>query len=383
MSKWVTAFGVPASKMTESIGNYVADTTLRYVINNGINGTKVRLRFSNVYGKENVKLDEVWIAEWSGKGRANAPDTKKRITFSDNGNVLEGGKELVSDAVDFVFEAGKKYTVSIYIKDITKLETGYNKFGGDTILPCWVIRGNHAADDVIDISNFAVIYNYFAFTDVEVYSSDDTYAIMAFGDSITARPWPDLLGQRINNDGIQTVSVVRKAIGGNRVLRDYGDNLTNGRMGRAAIDRFEMCIKQVAGVKYVVMLEGINDIMHPQSINLFCQMDELPTAEELIEGYKKCIDIAHEYGAKMYLCTILPCERMLTYEGDRNGLREQVNEWIRNNDYADGFIDFEKAVADESMPTRLKAEYNSGDHLHPSLEGSQKLCDTIPEFLYK
>ena len=85
----------------------------------------------------------------------------------------------------------------------------------------------------------------------------------------------------------------------------------------------------------------------------------------------------------MYLCTILPCERMLTYEGDRTGLREQVNEWIRNNDYADGYIEFDKAVADEEVPTRLKAEYNSGDHLHPSLEGSQKLCETIPEFLYK
>lgn len=383
MSKWVTAWGTPVSFVGEGIGNYVADTTFRQMFYTPISAKKIKLRFSNEYGKTDVKLDKVVFAEYAENTAAILNGTKRVVTFNDNGNVIKSGSSLLSDEIEFEVEACKNYVVSFYIKDFTPLDTGYNRFAGDKMFPCWIARGDLADEERFPANNRNEVFSTPFFCGVDVETGDNVRSIMAFGDSITARPWPDLLARRINGEGMTDCSVVRKAIGGNRILRDYRNNLARRRMGVAAIDRFETSIEQVLGVETVIMLEGINDIMHPHPDSPFSDMSELPTASELIEGYKKCIDIAHGKGAKMYLCTILPCERMLTYIGDREKLRQEVNEWIRTNDYADGYVDFDKAVADEEQPTKLKAEYNSGDDLHPSQQGSQALCDAIPEYIYK
>ena len=79
----------------------------------------------------------------------------------------------------------------------------------------------------------------------------------------------------------------------------------------------------------------------------------------------------------------MPFITLTQYEVDREGIRSGVNEWIRNNDYADGYVDFDKAVADQDDPLSLAQVYDSGDHLHPSDEGSKRLCETIPDYIYK
>ena len=382
MSKWVTAWGLAVSYAGEGIGNYVGDTTFRHKFYSPIGGGKIRLRFSNVYGKEDVVLDEVRIAESVDGISAIDPNTTAVVTFSENGNVIKSGEELLSDAVEFSVEAGKTYAVSFYLKNVTQIATGVNRFAGDKFNPCWIARGNCVDEGEFSYQNRMEVFSAVCFCGVDVESADETKAIMAFGDSITVRAWPDYLARRINEEGLTNCSVVRKAIGGNRVLRDYRNNLLKRRMGIAAVERFEMSIKQVMGVESVIMFEGINDLGHPQPNSLFSDMDELPTAEEVIEGYKKCIDIAHKYGAKIYLCTILPFDRLAEYAGDRENIREAINAWIRNNDYADGFIEFEQAVADKENPKALAAEYDSGDHLHPSDAGSRRLCEAVPASIY-
>lgn len=383
MSKWVTAWGVPVSYVAENIGNYVGNTTFRQKFYSPIGGNKVRLRFSNEYGKQDVVIDEVRIAESAEAVAAIKAETNTVVTFSNNGNVIKSGCELLSDEIDFVFEPRKSYVVSYYIKNVTPLDTGYNRFVGDKVFPCWIARGNCVDQAEYEYQNRLEVYSAMGFCGVDVETSDEVRSIMAFGDSITARPWPDYLAKRINDDGLTDCSVVRKGIGGNRILRDYRNTLLKRRMGIAAIERFETAFNQVLGVESVIMLEGVNDIMHPQPDGLFSDMSELPTVEELIEGYKKCIDIAHKYGAKIYICTIMPCITMTQYEGDRDGIRRGVNEWIRTNDYADGYVDFDKAVADADNPQALAQVYDSGDRLHPSDEGSKRLCETIPDYIYK
>lgn len=384
MSKWVTSWGVPASYIDEGIGNYVADTTVRCVFYNGIKGERVRLRFTNQFGEEDVKLDAITFGEWTGNGPCVIPETLVEITMNDGGNVIKAGEELITDTIDYTLVPGKNYVISYYFKDLTPIGTGFHKFAGDKLAPIWIGRGNFVNEKEVDLKKRREATNYIFLNGVDVLSTDDTNAVMAFGDSITVRPWPDLLMRRINGEGITNRSVVRKAIGGNRVLRNYTkDCLVRRRMGLAAIKRFETSIKQVLGVDKVIMLEGINDILHPLPDNYFCEIDELPTAEELIEGYKKCCDIAHKYGAKFYLCTILPTRR---FEGDvlgKEAILQKVNQWIRTNDYIDGYIEFADAVKDSDNPSVLATAYDSGDMLHPSLEGSQMLCDTVPEHIFK
>jgi lysophospholipase L1-like esterase len=377
MSKWVTSWGIPTSYTAEGVGNLLKDTTFRNVFYNPIKGEKTRIRFSNKYGSENVTLDRVTIAEWAGKGPEIIADTLTEVTFKNNGNIIKAGEELLSDEIDFALEPRKKYVISYYFKDVTPVETGYHKYAVAGIAPCWLARGNYTDSINIPAKKRIEVSDYVFLCGVDALSSDDTHSVMAFGDSITARPWPDYLAQKLNDEGITNCSVVRKAIGGNRILRDYRNCLPRRRQGYAAIERFEMSLRQTLGVDRVVMLEGVNDILHPVKGGSLCDIDELPTSEEMIEGYKQCCDIAHKYGAKFYLCTLMPTDKFEQSEEDRNGIKEEINNWIRTNNYIDGYVDFEAAVKDKDHPTVLAKEFDD-DGLHPNLEGSKTLCNTIP-----
>ena len=384
MSKWVTAWGLPTTFIEEPVGNMLDNTTFRHTFYSPINSEKIRLNFSNAYGTEGVEISKATISEGSVDGTVIDLSTEKTVTFSDNGNVVEPQKELLSDAVDFTLKAGKTYIISLYFEKTTRLITGYNKPTGDTITRNWFVRGDYTETAEISPKKRCETRSYVCLCGIDAYTADEsTHAIMAFGDSITARPWPDYLARKINEQGITNISVIRKAIGGNRVLRDYRDCLYRRRMGYAGVERFEMSLKQISGVDRVIMLEGINDICHPMKESLFCKLDQLPTAEELISGYKYCCDIAHKYGCKFYLGTILPTPKLIDSGDDRWKIWEEVNEWIRTTNVIDGFIEFSKAMADEDRPFWLKDEYDSGDTLHPNPEGSKKLCDTVPEEYYK
>lgn len=55
----------------------------------------------------------------------------------------------------------------------------------------------------------------------------------------------------------------------------------------------------------------------------------------------------------------------------------KVNEWIRTSHAFDGVIDFDKVVRDPSDPARMQADFDSGDHLHPSDAGYEEMAHAI------
>ena len=57
--------------------------------------------------------------------------------------------------------------------------------------------------------------------------------------------------------------------------------------------------------------------------------------------------------------------------------REAVNAWVRSPGAFDGVIDFEAATHDPGNPARMRAEYDSGDHLHPNDAGYKAMADSI------
>jgi len=216
----------------------------------------------------------------------------------------------------------------------------------------------------------------------EYLTREDCKSIVAFGDSITAQPWPDCFARRLTELGIDNRAIIRRGIGGNRVLRDYKFRIKK-HWGEAGIKRFEHTLDTAVGADAVIVLHGINDIIHPGVNNPICPMSELPTPEELIEGYRTYIAIAHKLGLKIYLATLLPCPRCLNDGGYREEIRLAANEWIRTTDEHDGVIDFEAAVRREDDPQQMILEYDSGDHLHPSLAGAKKMAWSIPEEYFK
>jgi len=177
------------------------------------------------------------------------------------------------------------------------------------------------------------------------------------------------------------LGVVNRGIGGNRLLRDPGEQPL---FGRAALARFDRDVLASAGMRYVIVLIGINDIGHPGTGTI--PVSEEPTVDDLIAGYRQLIARAHAKGIAIYGGTLTPFEGT-TFAGYYTPAKELicqgVNNWIRNSDEFDGVIDFERAVRDPSHPTRMLPAYDSGDHLHPNDLGMQAMANAIPLQLFR
>jgi lysophospholipase L1-like esterase len=152
-------------------------------------------------------------------------------------------------------------------------------------------------------------------------------------------------------------------------------------LGPAALFRADRDVFSVPGLSYVVLLEGINDIGFSGKTP-FSTTPLLPF-DDLIAGYKQLAMRAHTRGVKIFIGTLLPFEGAFYFADDKEKLRQQVNAWIRSSKDFDGVIDFEAAVADPTHPTRIRAEFDSGDHLHPNASGYKAMGDSIDLSLFR
>ncbi len=377
-SKWVAGWGAAISYVSQNHADYFRDQTFRYVIFPTVDGSAVRLHFSNEYGTEPATVSKVVLAK-RDRGEFVFPETNVRVTFGGSGEVtIPAGESVVSDPAVFPVTAGEEFDVSLYFAGFTQLLTGHSNNG--YYIKKYYGKGDWAEKACVPLEEYGENGPYVFLNTIDFLSSSDCHSVIAFGDSITAQPWPDCLAHRIFSLGIRNVSVIRKAIGGGRVLRDYRFRIKK-HYGVAGIRRFERDISQ-AGADRVFVLHGINDLIHPAPDSRLCPMSELPTAEELTAGLGYYVSTARAHGMKIYLGTILPCPRCATGEGVREKIRLAVNDWIRNSSGCDGVIDFERAVWDPADHSRMLPEYDSGDHLHPSFAGAAHMAESIPvEFI--
>ena len=378
--KWVALWGNAPSYCERRTADYTKDTTLRYQITPTLSGNKIRLHFHNLLGQDDITLTKVSVAVSTDR-RSIDTATVTPVTFAGSRAVtIAKGTELCSDEIAFDVVAGQPFTVSIYLGDYTDMTSAVSP-SGPLVHNCFA-KGDYCDADVIPIDKaLGCNYYYFLYT-VDVLTSADNHAIVAFGDSITAQSWPDWLTLRILEAGDPTCSVIRRGIGGSRILREYSCHQTR-HYGQSGLNRFERDIRSAAGADTIVVLHGINDIIHPDGVNPFRPMCDLPCAEEMIEGLRHYIRAAHNAGMKIYLATILPFKGWRTFNPERNQIRMDVNRWIRENKEADGFIDFDAALKSIDDPNALTDVYASPDKLHPSTEGAQKMAQTIPEKLFR
>jgi lysophospholipase L1-like esterase len=219
--------------------------------------------------------------------------------------------------------------------------------------------------------------------DVDVQVSPRTRGtIVAFGDSITdgsqstvnanAR-WPNDLARRIlAGPPGQVHPVVDEGISGDRILNDsvcFGVN---------AQARFTRDVAARTGARYVVLLEGINDIGFSQTPDSGCTAPNTDvSADQIIAGYRHLIAAAHAAGLKIIGGTLIPFQGSFYYSAAAEAKREAVNQWIRTSGAFDGVIDFDAAVRDPASPLQLLPAYDSGDHLHPNDAGYQAMAAAI------
>ena len=239
-------------------------------------------------------------------------------------------------------------------------------------------RGARAVHPVLLVLAGAALALYVA--GVAPRGSPRSDVLVAFGDSLTegggpiSRPWPAVLSARLAGQKRKVpVTVVNAGISGNRLLRDD--------FGPSGVRRFEEDALRRPGVRWVIVLEGINDLGFAGSV-----VPDSPrvTAEELIAGYRQLVGKAHAAGVKIYGGTLLPFEGAGSgyFTPDKEQVRQAVNAWIRTSGIFDGVVDFDAAVRDPARPGRLRPEYDDGDHLHLSAAGHRALGEAVDLALF-
>jgi len=207
-------------------------------------------------------------------------------------------------------------------------------------------------------------------------------SIVCLGDSITdgARStkdansrWPDLLAARLQaNQKTVNLGVLNEGIGGNRILNDG--------TGPSAMARLDRDVFNNQHARYLVILEGINDIGHAYDPH---KIYDVVTADDLIAAYHLMIVRAHEHGMKVYGATLTPYVPAGYSAPAGEKVREALNDWIRTTKELDGVIDFDKAARDPANPTQYLPAYDSGDHLHPNDAGMKAMAGSIDLKLFE
>ncbi len=376
-TKWVACWGNATSITDRKECVYAKDLTLRYPVFIPFSGNKLRFRFSNLTGTEPVTLTRVFVASLS---EVYSPVP---VTFSGNPSVtIAPGSEITSDAIPLEIQAGGKVEVSIYLGEYTQMNAG-------TLITGPLSKGKYAYGNFADQQQLPPDLtrntNWFYFLNtIDILTEERNRALVCYGDSITAQSWPDYLSLRAWELGHRHVSIIRRAVSGTRILRQY-DCITYQAYGLKGATRFPIEMN-VAGADAVILQHGINDIIHPVGVevNLFRPWSDLPTVAEMIQGVQDIyVKPARNLGLKVWSGTLLPIYQWRTYADFREQMRNEFNEWLRTSCLFDGCIDFDQAVRNPQQPEAFAPGFDSGDHLHPSEAAYKAMADCVPEELLK
>ena len=339
---WVASWG---SAMQTPVTSEVSATsyTVRNVVRLTVGGSTVRVRLSNVFSSGDLTASKVSVAA-AGNGAA-LQDKARRVTFRGRESVVvPRGGEVLSDPVALRTFADSSLAVSIWASSAPAVAT-YHRSALSTN---YVAPGDHAFDGG-DTAFTQKVGSWYYLSEVAV-TSGVRGSVVALGDSITDgsgstgganRRWTDVLASRTS------YGVVNSGISGNQLLRD-------GTYGVSGISRTPRDVLARAGVRTLIVLEGINDIKAKPDA----------TFEELRDGYLRVIALAHSRGVRALGGTITPMGGYANHTDAREAVRSAVNTWIRTSGAFDGVVDFDAAVRDPARPTWLRDEFARPDRLH-------------------
>ncbi len=431
VATWATAsVPMPASDIVSRDGTRSAilpnpdGTTLREIVHTSLAGPLVRLTFTNAFGTEPLTLGEVHIALLE-PAAAHTGDiqlfTANALTFAGASSItIPPGGEATSDPAALTLPAGADLVISLFLpaQTLTLATVHRDAFTTSFLAPGNLVSQESLAPAVVQTEvkkalepsaeaeaqsprppQVRPVTSWFFLKSVDVQVPSVDSAIVAFGDSITDgvgstldrhNTWPALLAARLNppppanptdeqkaelkrqaarelEHPTPQSAVVNAGISGNRVLLEGN--------GPAALTRFDRDALTLAGAKYVILMEGINDIgvafdpRSPAAVPM--------TAEQLEQGLTQLATRAHTAGLRVIGATLTPYLGAPYSSPAGEQLRETVNQWIRTTPVFDGFVDFDHATEDPANPHHLAPADDCGDHLHPSVAGYKAMADSI------
>jgi lysophospholipase L1-like esterase len=399
---WATA---PQFSGTTRVETY-RNQSLRLIVHTSAAGRKARIKISNVFGDQPLEIGGAHIARRTNDAEIDPASDRTLMFRGQPSTTVPVRSTAVSDAVDLDVPALSDLAISVFLPRTTAATTVHTL----------ALQTNYVSPETGDSTaevRFPVAKTIAAWpflTGVDVTTSSLGAAIVAFGSSTTDgdgstqdanRRWPDVLAERLQKAGGGTaeLGVLNLGIIGNRLLTDIHSPRQAGgpfgavldqlgpRLGDAGLARFDRDVLAQAGVRYVILALGINDILFPGS---FIPASESVSAHRVIAGHRQLIARAHKKGIRVLVTTIPPFEDALFERPairfstpGKEQVRQEVNAWIRSSGECDGVIDFDAVVRDPGHPARLLPGYDSGDHLHVNDVANVAQGDAIPLTLFR
>ncbi|MCX5188195.1 SGNH/GDSL hydrolase family protein [Streptomyces sp. NBC_00268] len=345
--------------------------SIRNVVHTSVGGSAARVRVSNRLGTAPLQLDAVTVAlqEWGRPTSPNAaPGSLRVATFAGRRSVtIPMGQDMVSDPVDLPIPADANLLVSVH----TPADSGPATYHRSAFQANFLAQQGDRTADEPGTAYTVTLGSWYYVTGVDVLDAPAAGSVVAFGDSLTDgtgstssanRRWPDLLAARLRTlPAHLRLGVLNAGISGNRLLLEAGG-------GPSALARLDADALSRAGVRTMIVLEGINDIKGTPE-----QRD--PLAIE--DAYRRIVARAHARGIRVVGATITPYGGYGAYTESREAVRLTVNAFIRNGALFDAVVDFDAVVRDPADPHRIRPAYDPGDHLHFNDTGMRALADGI------
>jgi lysophospholipase L1-like esterase len=395
-NKWVGTWATAPQAAIKGPTQTFHNQTLRLIVHTSVSGKKVRIKISNTFGDQPLLIGAAHIARRSSEADID-PASDCALKFRGRSSVTIPARSMVvSDPADLHVPALSDLAISLFFPETAAMTTWHVLAKQTSYLSAET--GDATAQVKFPVAN--TIDSWPFLTGVDVQASPHAASIVALGSSLTDgdgstsdtnRRWPDVLAERLQKDSVgnKELGVLNEGIIGNRLLSDTQSPRQAGgppplgavfeefgpALGQSGVARFDRDVLSQAGVKYVILALGVNDILFPGS---FIPQTETVTAQDLIKGNRQLIARAHSKGIRAIGTTIPPFEHALFrnpfydrfYSAENEKTRQEVNAWIRAGSEFDGIIDFDEAVRDPDHPTQILPAYDSGDHLHVNNAGN-------------
>ena len=359
------------------------DATVRQIFHLSIGGSTLRVRLSNAFGTEPLQFGSVHIARAvSPASSAIVPGSDTPLTFAGAPDVtVPAGADYLSDPIAFPVAPLSNLVVSYYLNAAPSGETGHPGSRETT----WFLHGNHVSDSELEAAQ--QVEHWYEVSGVDVLAPRDAAAVVALGDSITDghatttngnNRWTDVLAERLQADPATIhISVLNQGIGGNHLLTDG--------LGPNALARLDRDVIAQTGARWVIVLEGINDIGRLSREGEVPESEHKELVHQVIAAYQQIIARAHTHGLMVIGGTITPFVGSGYYHpaAANEADRTEINRWIRTPGNFDAVVDFDEAIRDPDQPDRILPAYDSGDHLHPSPAGYRVMANAIPLALFR
>ncbi|MCX7176523.1 MAG: SGNH/GDSL hydrolase family protein [Proteobacteria bacterium] len=344
--------------------------TVRHRVRVSVGGSRLQLRFSNETGERPLRIGGASIG-LPGENDGIRADSLRRVTFAGQpGIAIPPGAPVFSDPLDLAVALLGEVVVSVFFPDEFTPARSENVHKARH-----APNGDFVMESVLQEAQPIAVRPTITGIAVEVDSAYSPGAIVCLGDSLTDgagaqstefRSWTDILARRMHERyGADFPAVVNAGIGGNQ--------LVGALIGPPALARLDRDVFATPGISHLVVFEGINDIGAGGRTNIEGVTWPIATTAGLIAGYQQILTRARARGIKVIGATLLPFRGSLFFLEEKEVVRQEVNHWIRTSGAFAQVIDFEAALRDPHDVSRLAAEFDSGDCMHPNTAGQKAL----------